>query len=738
MATNSISSMMNSKLRMTGMASGLDTETMIKKMMTGDQAKVDKAKQKRELTEWKRDNYREITNLLRGFKDDYFDVLKPSSNMRSANNFKAFTISSTDSAAVTATANSDASAGSHTIKVNSIATAATMQSAGGISKELVGSAAPTYGGTKNFTMTVDGVSKKIAVGNNVSDLQTAINTAFGSNKVKVEELASDGNKLKFTAIGGATKIVVSSGDEDNNALTGLNFASGSSNRISLTTKLKDIEGLDFTSWADGTSTVEGVKLNINGKEFKFSKDISLNNMMSQINGSSDANVNMKYDEINDKFTLTAKQIGSGGTLAISETGSDFLKTMKLNVDSVTGTSAVTLKNYSTEGASKYIGITIDGVTKDIELKENYGTNENLRSAIDQKIRTAFNIAVDDSSLNVSIDGSNKLTISKAGSTIGVGEPVTVSKQNSALSDLGLTANYSSGRDANITLDGQTLVRSTNTIAVNGITYTLNKETASDVTINATQDVDGVYNKIKTFIEKYNEVIDKINDELDEKYNKNYQPLTDEQRESMSDDQIEKWEEKAKTGLLKNDMALSNIVTGMRTALYDQVKDVSGSLTAIGITTGAYYEKGKLVIDEVKLKDAIKNQPDMVMNLFTKESSISYSDTIEDTDKRKQRYQENGLVNRLYDIIQDNIRTTVDKTGQRGVLVQKAGMANHYTDTLNDMENDMDKQDTKIDDLLEKFYDKEDRLYKKFASLETAMQNLNSQQSWLSQQFGGSN
>jgi len=605
------------------MASGLDTDTMVKQMMAGEKAKVDKAKQAMQAVQWKKDNYREITNLLRGFKDDFFDVLKPSSNMRSSNNYKSFTAVASDSSYVTATANSDATAGSHSIEVLNLATYATKQSDVGLIGAVEASTSKDIS-NKQFMMTLDGVTKKIGTGTSLVTFQTAIDTAFGAGKVKVSDLDVDAvnTKLSFMTEGGATKLSISAATE--NPLTDLGFeiADNLSNRINIGSTLESLSSQ--LGFAFGVTNK--LNLTINGKDFSFDKSITLMSMMSQINSDSTANATMQYDEINDKITLTAKKSGAGSTLDISETGSDFLA--KINMTST------------------------------------------------------------------------------------------------------------AGEDASIKLDGQIIKRSSNTFTSSGITYTVLKETevGKPQTMSLAQDVDGVYNKIKTFVDKYNEVLAKINLELVEKHDRNYTALTDEQKEAMSEDDIKVWEDKSKTGLLRNDSILNSMAVSMRTAVYDVVKDVSGALSSIGITTGAYTEKGKLIIDETKLKDAIRNTPDQVMNIFSKESSVTYNESLSDGTKRTIRYKENGIVNRLYDIIQDNIRTNRDNDGKKGALLEKAGTSNDITEFDNILQDDIDDRQDRIDEMIGKLYDKEDRLYAKFTAMEKAMQQMNSQSSWISQQF----
>ena len=299
-------------------------------------------------------------------------------------------------------------------------------------------------------------------------------------------------------------------------------------------------------------------------------------------------------------------------------------------------------------------------------------------------------------------------------------------------------NYTSGEDAQLILDGQNVTRSSNTFTSNGVTYTLLKESATEQTVSLKPDVDAVYNNIKSFIDKYNNVIETINNKLSEKYDRDYQPLTDEQKEAMSDDDIEKWEKKAKTGLLRNDDLLESIVYNMRTALFESVKGVTTTLSSIGINTKTYSDKGKLTIDETKLKEAISKDPDGVMNLFSKQSTSqsSYSRDLT-SDQRKTRYQEEGLAQRLSDILEDNISTFRDINGNKGKLLQKAGITGDASEYSNTIYDQIKGYNTKIADLAVMLADKEDRYYEKYARLEELMSKMNSQSSWLSSQLGQS-
>jgi flagellar hook-associated protein 2 len=295
--------------------------------------------------------------------------------------------------------------------------------------------------------------------------------------------------------------------------------------------------------------------------------------------------------------------------------------------------------------------------------------------------------------------------------------------------------------------GIQLTRSTNNFTLDGINYSLNSKTDDFVNLNLNSNPQKTFDKIKGFVDKYNEIIDKINSKLFEKRQYNYKPLTDDQKKDMKEDDIKKWEDKAKQGLLGNDSTLSNMLYRMRNAFYDSVKTgfdsssgIGISLSEIGIKTSSDVgERGKLVIDETTLKAAIQNNGDKVMQLFTKTSMSvpSYDSNATSTDKDK-RYKELGIFQRISDILQDNLRTLRDNNGKKGMLLERAGIKGDLSEFKNLLTEDIQRRDKVIKEMTSKLADKENRYYIQFSKLESAMQKMNSQSSWLSQQLGSMN
>jgi len=640
-STSTSTSSYSSSNRVTGLVSGLDVDSIVSSLMTAEKQPLYKLQQEKQLAEWRQDAYREVSNELRAFSDKYLNYSSSSTNMLSQSTYQQFSTTSSDDSVLTISANSDAVAGSHTVVVNQLATAASYSSNTGITAAIKGSNALTSSSYsslagKSFALTVDGVKSTITLGSSVtglSDIQNAINTAVGSGKITVSSSNGDGTGLiTFSKVSGSGigTVAVSEGS---GALSALGFdtaADNLKNYLSTTSTLEDVSSSLGTAFSFDSS--DNINIKINDVSFKFSKTTTLKEMISEIN-SSDAGVTMKYNSSSDSFSITANDTGAGNKISMSETGSTFLSTTGLNSSS----------------------------------------------------------------------------------------------------------NYTAGKDASVTIDGETLVRSTNSITQDGVTYKLKDKSTETQTVSVSQDTDTVYDTIKSFVDDYNTLIDSINSKISEEYDRDYPPLTDDQKEQMSDSEITSWEEKAKTGLLEKDSVIQSLLSNMRSALYQSVSGVSAHLTEIGITTSSNYEdKGKLEIDESKLKTAIESNPEDVMNLFSKQSD-TYSGTATvrnlTSSQRTVRTSEEGLAYKLYDILQDNISTYTGISGNKGLLIEKAGLADDGSEYDNTISDQISKYDEEITALTDKLSDKEDYYYKKYSTMETYINQMNSQLTSLQSMLG---
>lgn len=280
------------------------------------------------------------------------------------------------------------------------------------------------------------------------------------------------------------------------------------------------------------------------------------------------------------------------------------------------------------------------------------------------------------------------------------------------------ADSSAGADADIKINGLQTSRTSNTFTVNGVEVTLKAPSGGTATtISVSNDVDKLIDTVKQFITDYNDMLSTLQGKVNEGRHRDFTPLTDEQKEEMSDKEIEAWEEKAKSGLLKNDSILSKAISDLRMSATSQVDTGSGvyeTLSSIGITTGSYLENGKLYLtDETKLRTALETNPDAVNALFTASGN---------GDKDR---SDMGIAARMY----EDLNIAADE------ISKKAGSAISLYDN-SFLGKNLEQLLQQIDAGNERLTDLEDRYYRQFTALEKAIQRFNMQSSYLTNAFGG--
>ena len=155
------------------------------------------------------------------------------------------------------------------------------------------------------------------------------------------------------------------------------------------------------------------------------------------------------------------------------------------------------------------------------------------------------------------------------------------------------------------------------------------------------------------------------------------------------------------------------------------------MSQIGISTTGYTDKGKLTIDETKLKSALENNYEDVVTLFTKKSSVSYSDSA----NRATRDSENGIATRFEDVLKDYTRTTRDSNGNKGKLIMKVGIERDTSQFSNELQKKITGYDDRIADLLEYLSNRETYYYSMFSKMESALSQMQSQSASLMSQLG---
>lgn len=433
-----------------------------------------------------------------------------------------------------------------------------------------------------------------------------------------------------------------------------------------------------------------------------------------INSSNSDAVAIKNVSSTTDFTgsLSVHSLASAATMvsgSTSITSNDSSKT--LSESSITA-QTITIKSIKSDGTlqsdSEAYTLTIDPTTDTLDsVIAKINANSGVTAFYDKTQNKISLIAKNtgDAKDSTGTDTS-EIVLNSTGNLFSV---LNLDPDNNTATGAGPKVGTGSiGQNSDFTYNGLRTTRPSNTFRINGVEFTL-KQTTGDtpVTFSSTSDVDSIFETIKTFVTKYNEVIDKIKSELEEKKYRDYTPLTSEQKKEMSEDEIELWEEKAKSGTLRNDSILNSVLNKMRTNLGSSVSGLTGfpSLSQIGIsTTSAYLEGGKLEINEDKLKAAISSNPNGIYELF-------------------QNTAKNGIAQQLRKTISTAMTDIEKKAG-------KASSVNN-TFTLGRLLNNYDDQMTRMEDRLKAV---ENRYWKQFTAMETAVQKANNQSSYLASFF----
>lgn len=288
-----------------------------------------------------------------------------------------------------------------------------------------------------------------------------------------------------------------------------------------------------------------------------------------------------------------------------------------------------------------------------------------------------------------------------------------------------TVGASEGQNAIFEINGQEVYLNDNTYTLDGNTFTFNDNMTigETYTVNIAKDSTTVKDALKKFVESYNKLIDDVYGYIGKSPAKDddgntYEPLTNAEKDEMSEDEITKWEEKAKQGVLYNDSTVSTVMSQMRSALYTSVTLDDGSKFGIynlGIKTSSEWsEHGKLQIDENAFDKAFENNEDAIIKLFTD------SDT--------------GMMKKLNSVIDGAVKSS-GAANTRGTLVRKAGKSDSSVTTDSTIYKEMVKMQDRLKELQDRYDTKEEYWWKVFTNMETAMADLNSQTSYISSYLG---
>lgn len=553
---------------------------------------------------------------------------------------------------------------------------------GGVDSTAVSVTASSTSTTKSVTIDkIQQLATKDSITGAYGDLKGIKTDAIDVGVLKTQLNGSD---LEFTlAIGSTSKVITVS----NSDITGLADTASADLAGLINNQISAAFGSDYANVVTESSGV--LNFDLKGSTLKILEYNGNTQTMTSLGVvSGESNMDYKSKAISELFNLTSTDL-TGLKINGTDVSLELTDTIDQMVDKI---------NKSGTGVS----LSYDSISDQFKLES---TQEGTANQIDL--------------VNSSDAFLSKLFNLSDLSQVGV-DPLDGSKNAVA-------------QNAKLSINGQDIIQSSNTFSFDGVNYSLKATSDSPINIGISVNTTDIVDTIKNFVSEYNKILETINTKLSEKKNYDYEPLTDDEKESMTENEIKLWEEKAKSGNLRSSNELNNFVNSIRNALVDTVSSTGLSLNQIGISSTSYLDKGKLTIDEDKLKQSLENNYDEVVKLFTSESDASYGDST----RAGERYSENGIGNRLKDIINDYVRTTRDSSGNKGILIEKAGIENDITNINNILSTKTREYDDRIADLVDYLANKEQYYYAMFSRMETALSQMSSQQSSLAGMMGTS-
>lgn len=701
-------------LRMTGMTSGLDTDSIVSALMEAQTTKKTKVENKKTKLEWTQNIWTGLNKKLYSFYTD------SAGKMRFQSSYQTKKAASSDASILTATAQSSASSGSYTVKVNQLAAAQYVTSAKVSAKSTDASGKVTESKVTSDTKlsalgfdtegdtTIEITAGEKTINLNVDETTTVrdfvnalkdagLNASFDEKQgrffISAKESGADG-KFTITSktmtgeqVAAQNKLMdsvdysnLSSGDQDTvkKILSDLKNAQDTSAAADAEKSLQDIS--DRTAKEKATEYYNNKLTDDILSRYKYETDGT--------DGTGDAH---KAGDID--YSKVKQALQNAGLDNNVYTDSDRLIVLKQKIIE----PAVTVELASEE----YTGKIDNAVTSGLEdagiekQSERYSTirlavngyAQAMKDGTEQSKESALKLLgmddIDGSAVKESADGTGMVVIEAADSIVQV--------------------------------NGATLTSSNTTLDVNGLSLNLVSASDREVKVTVSNDSTAVYDAIKDFVEQYNSALSEMNKYYYADSARGYDPLTDDQKEAMSDEEVEKWETKIKDSLLRRDSTLSVILETFRTSLTGiTVKASDGktySLANLGITTGKdYKEYGLLHIkgdeddtdyadSENTLQSMINSDPDIVMEVMS------------------------GIVSNLYDSINKKISTTTTMKSALSFYNDK-----EMTKQMTQYKKDIKSWETKLSDM-------EDRYYKQFSAMETALSKLQSQQNSLASYLG---
>lgn len=703
-------------IRMAGMVSGLDTDALVKELVSAYNKKTESYEKKKTKLEWKQEAWKELNTKIY----DLYSKTLSSLRFSSAYNKRATTVSDETKASVTAS--SSAAKGTQTLEVHKMAASGYLTGS-----KIIGMGDVTSDTTLRELAIEDETTITLQVGDGeTKDIKLSGDTTIGDVIKQFKEAGVDANFDQengriFLMSKGTGKDLDFKLQGDTEALSNLGLLTYEYGEKVINSKNPNTPVTNATALSD-LGIDENAVLNFTG--FKEIKNVGELTAFLQFRG-----IDAYFDEKNQRFAI--------------KSGNEFVdKNFNGNEDlmlnlGLTPKSSGAFGAYGDKLGPEISGekplsnfaitesqMTINGKTINLSNVENLLKSFKDELGVEVEVRAnRFVVKSDPDGVLSKFDSDNMDDNAKSVlASLGIG---MLDRRNGMVSEQ--SAVKIDGSDAEIKLNGATFTSTSNNFNINGLSINIKETTQigeengvpkyGEVKLVTDTDVDSIYKTIKNFITEYNAVIS----EMDGLYNadsaKDYEPLTDEEKEALSEKEVEKWEEKIKKSLLRRDNTLNSVASMMKTAMIKSfdVNGVKMSLSTFGIKTGNYFtskdnEKNIFHIDgdpedstvsaeDDKLKKAIAADPDGVADFFAQ------------------------LTDNLYDELYEKMRGT---TLSSAFTVYNDKQLNTEMDQYN-------KQISRWEDYVSQ---QEEFWYSKFTAMEKALSQLQSSSSALSGLLGG--
>lgn len=709
-------------IRMTGLTSGLDTESIVNQLMSAQRTKQTKVENKKQKLEWKQEIWKGLNTKIYGFYKDSLSKMKYSSN------YSTKKASVSDSTKLTATASTKAAAGSYKVEIKSIASAQYVTSGKLSYKDSSGNTNTATTSTKLSDLGMSsGTVLKLEVGDKSSALEVkddttikdfvnfcsnaGLNATFDEKQQRFFLSSKDSGEENSFSLSANTYS-----SEGDTAITELNDAVGLAN-------LKSSQKTKYNSIVYG-SIASGTQISDDDKETL--KSIAVSSADADAKSKAiefyRASLNKTYDisdeekeKIKKKYDSDLTLSGDDRTKAIADAiekrkQSDIEEKLKTDEYKTKISEAVTKGITAEEVRKAGLAVNDDSGVEDPASISKYTfektetRKENAENAIESAVGK-FNTAIESGITSDNGSGLLKLGLSNF-------DGATSYKEGDLASNMVL----SKAADTEIVYNGATLTSNNTSIEVAGVTLNLLGTTAAGESVNVTvsNDTSAVYDTIKEFITEYNSILKTMNTYYDAASASSYEVLTDEQKEAMSDDEVDKWNTKIKDSLLRRDSILSSLISVMKTDMMGSYKASNGktySLANLGISTSSknYNEGGLLHIKGDEDDDEFADSTNTLMKMLE-----------EDPDTVKEVLS--GLASNLYDSLNKKMSTSTMSSAL--TFYNDKEMASQ----LSDYKKEISNWESKLSDMEEKYYSQ-------FSAMETALAKLQSQQNTLSSYLG---